>query len=318
MGGFRTQIGKGGVNPSSGFPFPPYAPSIVAPLEEGGGGTAFSPSSSRTGLSRRLAPPCPTPEPEPVSRPSRPSASLLSHWGAGPYPRRVQLSEPRLRAREGAGREERTQARSGGSSSSSSRRREEKPPLRNAPPGARPSVRPSAQARQEPRHPEEPPLAEPEAAAAAAGPARRAVHLREPLGAGASVCPSLPPSFFPLPLPALTPPSRVSSSEPRLPSCLVRSPLSPAFAFPHSGGGCDAPPLGLCPGLSPPSLPPPSQPLSSPRPPPPPPPPRCVLGVGRRRLCCAVMQWSLQDGLSLIWSFLRLTYAGTSSSISGL
>lgn len=31
-----------------------------------------------------------------------------------------------------------------------------------------------------------------------------------------------------------------------------------------------------------------------------------------------VMQWSLQDGLLLNWSFLRLTNAGTSSCISGL
>lgn len=33
---------------------------------------------------------------------------------------------------------------------------------------------------------------------------------------------------------------------------------------------------------------------------------------------CSVMQWSLQDVLFLNWSFLRLTNAGTSSSISGL
>lgn len=46
------------------------------------------------------------------------------------------------------------------------------------------------------------------------------------------------------------------------------------------------------------------------------PPPR--VPVLRRSLCRAVMQWSLQDGLFLNWSFLRLTNAGTSSSISGL
>nr|XP_060493219.1 nascent polypeptide-associated complex subunit alpha, muscle-specific form-like [Panthera onca] len=46
------------------------------------------------------------------------------------------------------------------------------------------------------------------------------------------------------------------------------------------------------------------------------PPPALLLKT--RRLCRAVMQWSLQDGLFLNWSFLRLTNAGTSSSISGL
>lgn len=35
-------------------------------------------------------------------------------------------------------------------------------------------------------------------------------------------------------------------------------------------------------------------------------------------MLCLVMQWSLQDVLFLKWNLLRLTNAGTSSSISGL
>ncbi|XP_074066650.1 uncharacterized protein LOC141505057 [Macrotis lagotis] len=241
-------------------------------------------------------PPPPSPPPEPAANgsPSRrpPGAASARRPGLARRPAPPRRPPPRgssesqRGAREGAAREERTQARSGGSRS----RRREPPPLRAAAAAAaggggagggdagETHLPVPARARRQQR----PPLAEPEAAAA--GPTRTAAHPRRP------------------------PPSRRLGprSHPRA--------AASAWAFPRSGGR-RCPSARPAPGAEPSS----ARSRSPARPgPPPPPPPRCVPGVGGRRLCRAVMQWSLQDGLSLIWSFLRLTYAGTSSSISGL